>query len=96
MSPLPVLLAKQKMQAFSFLELIYFRRYHRKVVSRDAEHYGEAQNVVTSCFASQKGSASTFLLLMDSRKGVSRDEEQNGEVKNMKTARINQLQAGKG
>ena len=34
-------------------------------VSRDAENYGEAQNVVTSCFARQTGSACIFLPVID-------------------------------
>ena len=35
-----------------------------KEVSLDAEPYGEAQYVVTSCFARQTGSASAFLPLI--------------------------------
>ena len=36
-----------------------------KGVSRDAEHNGEVQNGFTSCFASQTGSASIFLNVID-------------------------------
>ena len=34
-------------------------------VSQGVEHYGEAQNVMTSCFYHQTGSTSTFLPSMD-------------------------------
>ena len=47
------------------VSLIDSRRFLRERVSRDAEHYGEVQNVITSCFARQTGSASIFLPVID-------------------------------
>ena len=65
MLSLLVLLAKQEVQAFSCLQFIYLRCFHRKGVSRNAEHYGEAQDVITSCFACQTESVSLFLPVID-------------------------------
>ena len=53
-------------------------------VSRDAEHYGEVENVVTSCFAWQTGSASIFLPVIDWL---------NGEGYNVAMEQTNQIQA---
>ena len=39
--------------------------FHRKGVSRDAEHYGKAQDIITSCFAYQTGRSSVFLPAID-------------------------------
>ena len=41
------------------------RRFLREGVSQGANHYGEAENVVTSCFARQTGSAIIFPLVID-------------------------------
>ena len=61
MVSLPDLLAKQEVPAYSCPYLFVLYRFLTKGLSQDAEHYGEAQNVVTSCFASQYGSGSIFL-----------------------------------
>ena len=56
---------KQEVPAFSCHLLLDLCRFLRKGVIRDAEHYGEVKNVVTSCFARQTGSASIFLPVID-------------------------------
>ena len=55
----------QEVSAFSCHLLLDLCRFLRMGVSRDAEHYGEVENVVTSCFARQTGSASIFLPVTD-------------------------------
>ena len=62
MTSFPVLLVKQEVPAFSCLHLIDSRHFLREGVSRDAEHYGEAEDDATSYFARQMGSASVFLV----------------------------------
>ena len=56
---------KQEVSAFYFHLLLDLCSFLRMGVSRDAEHYGEVQNAVTSWFARQKGSASIFLPVID-------------------------------
>ena len=68
MMSLPVSLVKQKVTASSCRLLIDQGNFHRKRVSWDAEYNGEAQNVVTSCFARQTGSDS--ILLPDNSVGL--------------------------
>ena len=46
-------------------QLDWFLPFSQGGVSRDAEHYSEAQNVITSCFARQTGSACIFLPVID-------------------------------
>ena len=41
------------------------RRILREGASQGAKHYGEADNIVTSCFAHQRGSAIIFPLVID-------------------------------
>ena len=56
---------KQEVPAFSCHLLLDLCRFHKTGVSRDAEHYGEVENGITSCFARQTGSASIFLSVID-------------------------------
>ena len=56
---------KQEVSAVSCHLLLDLFRFLRKAVSLDEDHYGEVKNVVTSCFASQTGSASIFLSVID-------------------------------
>ena len=64
MASLPVMLAKQEVPPFFYLLLIDSRHIHREGVSRSGD-YGEAQNLVTSCFAPQTGSAGIFRPVID-------------------------------
>ena len=57
--------AKHDIPAFSRLLLIDSRRFIRDGDSQGAEHYGEAQNFITSCFSCQTGSPSIFLPVID-------------------------------
>ena len=56
---------KQEVSAFSCHLLLDLCRFLRKAVYQNAGHYGEVENVVTSCFVCQTGSASIFLLVID-------------------------------
>ena len=82
---------KQEVSEFSCHLLLDLCRFLRMGVSRDAEHYGEGKNVVTSCFARQIASASIALPVIDwfmpfSQYGVSQDAEHCGEVENVVTS----------
>ena len=67
------------------------RRFLRERVSRDAEHYGKAQNVVSSRFASKTGSAHIFPSVIDWSASFSQGEASQGmnhygEAKNVVTS----------
>ena len=51
---------KREVLAFSCHLLLHLCRFLRKGVSRDAKYYDEVENVITSCFACQTGSASIY------------------------------------
>ena len=61
----PVLLVKHEVPTFSCLKLVDSRGFVREGASRDAELYGDAKNVATSCFARQTGSASILSTAID-------------------------------
>ena len=84
-------------QAFVYSLLVWSggslpsRRFFREGVSRDAEHYGKAQNVFTSWFASQTGSAHIFPPLINwsasfSQGGVYQGVKHYGEAGNVVTS----------
>ena len=59
------LLAKQEVPTFLRLLLIDLRYFLKEGASQGAKHHGEAENVVTSCFARQTVSAIIFPLVID-------------------------------
>ena len=59
------LLEYRKCQHFPSIFWLIHAVFFRMGVSRDAEHVGEVQNIFTSCFARQTGSACIFLPVID-------------------------------